>query len=55
MTIQFQILTKGGMLAAKDFDLYGPDDWFGVTLTLDNYADSKKWEPGLHLMIASKH
>ena len=25
----FQILTKGGMLAAKDFDLYGPDDWFG--------------------------
>ena len=25
----FQIFTKGGMLAAKDFDLYGPDDWFG--------------------------
>lgn len=45
----FQILTKGGMLAAKDFDLYGPDDWFGVTLTFDNDADSKKWEPGAAL------
>lgn len=45
----FQILTKGGMLAAKDFDLYGPDDWFGVTLTFDNDADSTKWEPGAAL------
>ena len=45
----FQILTKGGMLAVKDFNLYGPDDWFGVTLTFDNDADSKKWEPGAAL------
>ena len=37
----FLILTKGGMLAAKDFDLYGPNDAFGATLTLDNEADSK--------------
>jgi DNA repair photolyase len=41
----FMILTKGGMLAAKDFDLYGPNDWFGVTLTFDNDADSQKNEP----------
>ena len=45
----FIILTKGGMLAAKDFDLYGPNDWFGVTLTFDNDTDSKKWEPGAAL------
>lgn len=32
--IPFQILTKGGMRAARDFDLYGPDDLFGTTLTL---------------------
>ena len=37
------------MLAAEDFDLYGPDDWFGVTLTFDNDDDSKKWEPGAAL------
>jgi DNA repair photolyase len=43
----FAILTKGNMLtAAKDFDLYGPSDWFGVTLTYDNDTDSKKYEPG---------
>ena len=45
----FQILTKGGMLATKDFDLYGPNDWFGATLTFDNDADSKEWEPGAAL------
>jgi DNA repair photolyase len=45
----FQILTKGGTKAAKDFDLYGPNDWFGVTLTFDNDPDSKKWEPGAAL------
>jgi DNA repair photolyase len=45
----FQILTKGGMLAAKDFDLYTPQDKFGVTLTFDNDVDSKKWEPGAAL------
>jgi DNA repair photolyase len=45
----FIVLTKGGMLAAKDFDLYGPNDEFGVTLTLDNDADSRHWEPGAAL------
>ena len=37
------------MLAAKDFDLYGPNDWFGVTLTFDNPDDSKQYEPGAAL------
>jgi len=41
----FMILTKGGMLAAKDFDLYASNDWFGVTLTCGNDADSKQNEP----------
>jgi DNA repair photolyase len=45
----FTILTKGGMLAAKDFDLYTPQDKFGVTLTFDNPEDSRKWEPGAAL------
>jgi DNA repair photolyase len=33
MDIPFQVLTKGGDLAQRDFDLYGPNDLFGVTLT----------------------
>jgi DNA repair photolyase len=42
----FAILTKGNMLAAaNDFDLYGPSDWFGVTLTFDNPDDSMRYEP----------
>ena len=45
----FMILTKGGTKAVGDFDLYGPDDWFGVTLTCDNDADSLKNEPGAAL------
>lgn len=28
-----QILTKGGCRAMRDFDLLGPGDWFGATLT----------------------
>jgi len=31
--IPFQSLTKGGFLARRDFDLYGADDLFGVTMT----------------------
>jgi hypothetical protein len=38
------------MLAAKDYDLYGPNDAFGVTLTFDNDADSLHWEPGAALL-----
>jgi len=45
----FQVLTKGGTKAAADFDLYGPEDLFGVTLTFDNDADSRTWEPGAAL------
>jgi DNA repair photolyase len=45
----FQVLTKGGAKAIKDFDLYSLNDKFGVTLTFDNDADSNKWEPGAAL------
>jgi DNA repair photolyase len=45
----FRILTKGGTLAVKDFDLYGPHDLFGCTLTCDNAEDSRKNEPGAAL------
>lgn len=43
--IPFQILTKGGTRACRDFDLYGPNDLFGVTLTFLNEQDSRKEEP----------
>lgn len=43
--VPFQILTKGGMRAARDFDLYGPDDIFGTTLTLLDEDKSKLHEP----------
>ena len=45
----FQVLTKGGTMAISDFDLYGPDDRFGASLTFDNEIDSKTWEPGAAL------
>ena len=45
----FQVLTKGGLKAVKDFDLYGPEDRFGVTLTFINPVDSASWEPGAAL------
>ena len=41
----FQVLTKGGIKAAHDFDLYGHDDRFGVTLTFINPENSISWEP----------
>lgn len=41
----FSILTKGGMRAARDFDLYKPGDSFGSTLTFTSTDDSRKWEP----------
>lgn len=44
-----RILTKAGPLAQRDFDLLGPEDWFGQTLTCDNSADSQSWEPGAAL------
>jgi len=43
--IPFQVLTKGGMRAAADFDLYGPNDAFATTLTLLDFAKSQSIEP----------
>jgi DNA repair photolyase len=39
------ILTKGGMRAERDFDLYGEDDSFGSTLTSADTDKSLEWEP----------
>lgn len=39
------ILTKGGMRAFPDFDLYQPGDEFATTLTFLDEAKSRKWEP----------
>lgn len=43
------VLTKGGTRACRDFDLLGPGDAFGTSLTFAAYADSEKWEPGAAL------
>jgi len=43
--IPFQILTKGGTRACRDFELYGPHDVFAATLTFLNESNSRKWEP----------
>jgi len=45
----FQLLTKGGMKAARDFHLYKNGDSYAATLTCDNDEDSLKWEPGAPL------
>ena len=41
----FQILTKNGNLATRDFDLYKKKDTYAITLTFDNETDSKTIEP----------
>ncbi|MBA7619152.1 hypothetical protein ES703_26488 [subsurface metagenome] len=41
----FQILTKNGNLATRDFDLYYKKDTYAITLTFDNEIDSRKYEP----------
>lgn len=43
--IPFQVLTKAGPLATRDFDLYGPHDMFAVTLTLLDGSESLLQEP----------
>jgi len=43
--IPFQILTKGGMRAASDFDLYTKLDAFGTTLTLLDPERAREVEP----------
>lgn len=42
----FTVLTKGGMRASRDFDLYSEGDSFGSTLTFDDSDKSLEWEPG---------
>jgi len=44
--ISFQILTKGGSRAERDFAWYKPGDAFAATLTFVDDAISKEWEPG---------
>jgi len=43
------VLTKGGMRAIRDFDLYKPGDSFGSTLTFTSTDDSRKWEPNAEI------
>ncbi|MDF0594298.1 radical SAM protein [Methanotrichaceae archaeon M04Ac] len=47
--VNFQVLTKGGTKAARDFDLYRPGDLFACTLTFIDPEKSKTWEPGAAL------
>lgn len=42
--INFQILTKGGKRAERDFDLYKSGDAFASTLTFFNDEKSREWE-----------
>lgn len=41
----FQVLTKGGTRAARDFDLYGSGCAFGTTLLFSEDVDRAAWEP----------
>lgn len=43
--VPFQILTKGGMRAVPDFDLYSRADAFGTTLTFLEGLKSFEYEP----------
>jgi DNA repair photolyase len=47
--IPFQILTKNGIDSQRDFDIYGPEDAFAVTLTFINDKQSLEYEPGASL------
>lgn len=44
--VTVRILTKGGFRATRDFDLLGPGDAFGVTLTVLSCEDLIEFEPG---------
>ena len=43
--IAFQVLTKGGTAACRDFDLYGQRDAFAATLTCNNPEMETRYEP----------
>ena len=47
--IPFQVLTKGGLRAERDFDLYKPGDAFATTLTYIDKVESAAKEPGAAL------
>jgi len=48
--IAFQVLSKGGMRCARDFELYEPGkDIFAATMTFLDAEKSKQWEPGAAL------
>jgi len=47
--IPVAILTKAGWPATRDFDLLGPADLFGTTLTFQDPKLSRVWEPGAGL------
>lgn len=49
--LRVTVLTKGGMLAARDFDLLAASKYsqFAVTLTTDDPVESLLWEPGAAL------
>lgn len=47
--VPVMILTKGGKRAEQDFNLLTPFDWFGVTLTLVDDDQSRRWERGAAL------
>lgn len=43
--INFQMLTKGGYKAVRDFDLYKKGDAYATTLTFEDEQKSLYWEP----------
>jgi DNA repair photolyase len=43
--IPFQVLTKGGMRAVRDFDLYEQGDAFATTMTFLSEEKSVRFEP----------
>jgi len=47
----FHILTKGGLRAVRDFDLYKNSDWFACSLTFLDDVKSKKIEPNASLPL----
>lgn len=47
--ISFQVLTKAGLTATRDFDLYKTGDAFGTTLTFLDPGQSQEVEPGAAL------
>lgn len=47
--IHFQVLTKGGLRAVRDFDLYTEGDAFATTLTYIDKVESATKEPGAAL------